>query len=163
MKRIVVVLIVVILGVAACFLLTGPRMRVQPHVRAFQTRMPLLPNGVVPVQPLPALPSVEAAQVLMNPMAANATNLARGAVYYEYYCQFCHGPAGAGDGPVGQSYVPAPVDLRSPRLQAYTDGQLLRAMLAGTGHAPVLPRVVPPEHRWYVVLFVRQLGAEASP
>ena len=33
---------------------------------------------------------------------------------------------------------------------------IIRAMLAGTGHEPVLNRVVLPDHRWYLVLYTRQ-------
>ena len=159
MKWAIGVLLVVMLGAAALLLFTGPRMREQPHVRAYQARMPTLPAGVVPVEPRPGLPAAAEADALTNALSATAANLARGQVYYGYYCAFCHGPAGAGDGPVGQSYTPVPADLRSPAIGSYTEGKFLRAMLTGTGHAPVLERVVPPEHRWYLVLYAHSLSA----
>ena len=90
-------------------------------------------------------------------MADTAADRARGKVYYDYYCVFCHGDKGDGNGPVGESYVPVPADLRAAKIQAYADGELLRAMLVGTGHEPVLGRVVHPEHRWYLVLYVRSM------
>jgi hypothetical protein len=40
------------------------------------------------------------------------------------------------------------------------DGEILYSMLTGTGHAPVLQRTVLQEYRWYLVLYVRQLGNE---
>ena len=159
MKRMGLFLLVVMLAAAAHLLVTGPRMKVQPHIRAYQARAPALPDGVVPVQPAPALPAPDAARALTNPLAATPAHLAGGKIYYEYYCIFCHGPSGHGDGAVGQSYVPVPADLAAPRVQAFSDGQLLRAMLTGTGHEPVLERVVPPEHRWPLVLYVRALAA----
>lgn len=135
----------------------GPRMTVQHHIRDFQMTMPSLPAGTATVTPPVRLPSPREASGLRNPLKADPRALAAARVYYTYYCVFCHGDAGAGDGPVGQSYLPTPADLRGPRLAGYRDGDLLRAMLTGTGHEPVLERVVPPEHRWYLVLYLRSL------
>ena len=47
-------------------------------------------------------------------------------------------------------------------MQALSDGQLFQAMLTGPGHQPVLERVVPPEHRPYLVLYVRQYATGAG-
>jgi hypothetical protein len=145
-------------GLYGYVLYNGPRMTVQPHLRAFQAILPPLPAGVTTVQPPERLPAAGRAARMTSPLEAGSANRERGRVYYHYYCVFCHGEQGDGRGPVGESYIPAPSDLRSPRVRGYADGQLLRAMLTGTGHEPVLDRVVPPEHRWYLVLFVRSLG-----
>jgi hypothetical protein len=157
-KRIVWTVIVLMVSVAFWLLFTGPRMYVQPHIRTFQTPMPLPPKGVVAVQSVTGLPSLEEAKTIVNPLAQTSSNLACGKVYYTYYCQFCHGHGGAGDGPVGQSYVPVPADLRSAQIQSRADGELLRAMLTGIGHEPVLERIVPPAHRWFIILYVRSLA-----
>ena len=154
---IVLVLFAVLAGGAGYLLFTGPRMRQQPYIRAYQAQLPPVPAGIVPVEDWPPQPATQPAA---NPLAASPENLRRGKVYYEYYCQCCHGLGGAGDGPVGQSYLPVPADLRSSRVQSYDDAQLLRFMLEGAGHWPVLERVVPPEHRRYLVLHVRQLGQQ---
>ena len=109
-----------------------------------------------------------------GPSATELTeaNIARGKVYYQYYCIFCHAANGDGNATVGQSLVPVPGDLRSPKVQAYSDGELLRAMLTGPGHkpfapyagsTPVLEYTVLPEHRWYMVLFVRSLSLASPP
>lgn len=168
----------------------GPRMRMQPNVRAYQAEVPPMPGGTVPVGPPeaappgnstagvtpangtagvpPALsdvapncktPTAEAATAMANPVPATGESVARGKVYYQNYCVFCHGDAGDGNGPVGQSYVPKPSDLRTPKISGYSDGQMLRAMLVGVGHEPVLEKVVPEEHRWPLVDYVRTLGA----
>ncbi len=141
----------------------GPRMRMQPNVRAWQAEVPPMPAGAVPAStpdasPNGKAPSAEAAAGMANPVPASEESIARGKVYYQYYCVFCHGDAGDGNGPVGQSYVPKPADLRSPKVGAYADGQVLRAMLTGVGHEPVLERVVPDEHRWPLVNYVRTLA-----
>ena len=146
-------------SVAAYIYLTSPRMYVQEHVRAYQQVVPSMPEGVVPVDLRPPVPSAEAAKTLPNPVPISDAAVARGKVYYEYYCIFCHGDKGDGNGPVGQSYVPVPTDLRSPKIQGYTDGEIFRTMLLGVGHEPVLEKVVLPEHRWYLVDYVRSLGS----
>lgn len=146
-------------SLAARVLLSGPRMWVQPNVRAFQSQVPQMPAGVVPVLEPVILPAQVEAKTLRNPLTATYENLARGQVYYEYYCIYCHGPYGDGNGYVGLSYIPRPTDFHDPRLQAYSDGELLRAMLLGSGHAPILERVVLPEHRWYLVLYTRWLAS----
>jgi mono/diheme cytochrome c family protein len=153
---------VLVITVASLFLLTGPHMYVQPHIRTYEAVMPPTPQGAVPVEPLPSLPSPQEALTLRNPIPATAESVARGKVYYEYYCLMCHGETGAGNGPVGESYVPVPADLRSPKLRVMADGQLFRAMLLGEGHEPVLAYTVLPEHRWYLVAYVRGLGKEGS-
>jgi mono/diheme cytochrome c family protein len=137
----------------------GPRMQVQPGIRAYEQAMLLPPRGIVPVEPDPhAVPSPEQARGLINPVSDNQQNRDRGKVYYEYYCVFCHGRNGQGDGPVGYSYMPVPADLHDPKVLQKSDGELLRGMLAGIGHEPVLQRIVLPGHRWYLVTYVRALG-----
>ncbi|WP_224984101.1 c-type cytochrome [Geomonas agri] len=141
-------------------LVRGPRMTVQHHVREFQMVLPAPPAGTVAVAPaISRAPGEAGAAALTNPVAATPAALAQGETYYGYYCVFCHGATGAGDGPVGNSYVPRPADLRLPKVAAYRDGELLRAMLTGTGHEPVLERVVPPGHRWPLVRYLRLLNS----
>ena len=150
--------VLVMVSAAAYLMMTGPRMYEQAHVREFQAAMPPAPAGSVPTTdwPPPLVSAAEAAH-LESPLAWTPANAARGQAYYSYYCVFCHGESGAGDGPVGESYVPRPADLRTAKIAGYSDGELLRASLLGTGHEPVLERVVRAEHRWYLVAYVRQL------
>jgi hypothetical protein len=139
-------------------LVMGPRMRTQPSIKSFQARMPTLPAGVVPVEPAPTLPPTTAT----NPLSPSEEHYEWGKTYYEYYCLFCHGAKGDGNGPVGQSYIPLPTNLRLARVQALSDGELYHAMLNGVGHAPVLERVVPCDHRWYLVLYIRSFNQTSS-
>jgi mono/diheme cytochrome c family protein len=150
-------------GAVFWLLMVGPRMYDQEHIRAYQAEFPPMPEGVVPVEdPGTAIPSAEAAAGLACPVADTPANRERGRVYYQYYCVACHGEKGDGAGPVGQSYLPVPADLRSPKIQAYADGRLLRAILTGTGHEPVLEYNVNPEHRWYLVLYTRTFAPPAQ-
>lgn len=141
---------------------TTPRMRLQPSIRAFEALMPEAPAESVPLEQLDPLSGLASFAVPEWSPAARLQNIGRGAVYYGYYCLFCHGERGDGEGPVGQSYMPRPTDLRSARLGQLPDGELLRAMLLGTGHQPVLNRVVPPGAYAPLLLYVRVL-AEKEP
>ncbi len=148
-------------GVYAYFMLTGPHMKDQPNIRAYQYEMPLPPKGVVPVEPDEyALPAPDQIKQIRSPLPDTMENRRRGKTYYDYYCVFCHGDTGQGNGPVGNSYMPKPADLHAPTISKMSDGELLRAILTGPGHEPVLARIIPARHRWYLVLFTRILGRE---
>ena len=166
LKKIVAVSLFVLAGlaVAGYLIFSGPRMTVQPKLRTYDAPMPLPPPGSVPVEALrePRVPAESEARVLVNPLAPTEPNLAAGRTWYGIHCAFCHGATGAGDGPVGKSFGPAPADLRAARVAAMSDGELLRAMLTGPGHEPVLERVVLPERRWPIVLYVRTLQAGST-
>jgi mono/diheme cytochrome c family protein len=161
MKKILVLLagipVLIFVVVFGYLLYKGPRMTVQHHIREYQMIMPSRVAGTVAVAPAERLPSAAKATGLRNPLSPTLVNTGRGGVYYQYYCVFCHGDNGAGDGPVGQSYIPRVPDLRTQKVATLSDGELLRSMLTGIGHEPVLERVVPPEYRWYLVQFVRSL------
>lgn len=140
-------------GTMFTIMFIGPHMIDQPSFRAYQAVLPSLPPGVVPVtQPVAELPGARPEVV-----AADPQRVTKGQVYFQYYCVFCHGPAGDGGGPVGQSFFPPPADLRSARVGAYSDAELLNAILNGTGHGPVMQYTLRPQHRWYLVAYVRTL------
>jgi mono/diheme cytochrome c family protein len=138
-------------GLFGYVLYDGPRMKSQPHLRAYQWVMALPPAGAVPVG---ESPYAAAGLTATRLPPAGSGSVKRGAVYYSYYCLSCHGETGRGDGPVGQSYYPVPTDLAVLRLPP---SALHRAMLTGTGHAPVLERVVRPEYRWDLVAYLQTL------
>jgi hypothetical protein len=136
---------------------SGPRMTVQPHIRTYQAVMPLPQEGSVPLDGPPPLPTAVQAANMKNPLPGTPENIAAGKTYYIIFCLACHSEYGDGNGPVGQSYMPAPSDIRSGHAAGLSDGQLLRASLTGIGHEPVLEKVVYPDDRWYIVLYVRSL------
>lgn len=140
-------------------LVNGPHMIRQPHLRTFEMAVPLPPEGSLPTGKVFSASRGEPTSLPKNnPVAASPENRERGQVYYGYYCIYCHGEDGRGNGPVGQSYMPKPADLTSAEIQDLPDLKLRRALLTGTGHAPVLARVVPPKYLWYLVTYVRSLG-----
>ncbi len=147
----------VVFATALVIMLIGPRMRHQVNMRSFVAPVSPMPQGVVQMDP--AAGRGLAAEVTPK----TADSLQAGKTYYAYYCVYCHGEQGAGDGGVGQSYVPRPPDLRTAKVQQQSDEQLIHAMLFGTGHEPVLNRIVPEEHVKPLLIYVRTLGPRVPP
>jgi mono/diheme cytochrome c family protein len=153
---------VVFMGAVFFLMFTGnPRMEEQANIRSFQARMPTMPAGLVAVRDVvPRIPTTAQAEELAR-LDETPANLQAARVYYGYYCVFCHGQGGDGDGPVGLGFVPNPPDFRL-RVRDYSPGQIYRAMLTGAGHEPMLNRIVPTYARPYLVLYVRHLSLTPS-
>jgi cytochrome c553 len=140
---------VAILIVVVVLLMTGPRMRFQPSVQAFEKRMAYPPENIISFDH-----SIFDTTSLVIPPDVEG-NVITGRTYYEYYCTFCHGAEGNGNGEVGKSYVPKPSDLSRGSFSEISPGKFYRASFTGTGHSPVLERVIPFEYRPYILLYVR--------
>jgi len=161
-----IALAIIAAAIAASLLLIGPRMKEQPHLLPYQDSTCLAPEGSVPVEGSGAWPEAD------SPIATRSVPLtaAAGRVYYGYYCEFCHGEKGDGNGPVGESYVPRPADLRTEAIRRFSDSALVKAMLNGPGHTverngtlhPVLARIIPPADLPAIVQYVRTFGIDSS-
>ncbi len=96
-----------------------------------------------------------------DPIRNPGADPAAGVEAYDIYCAVCHGPVGAGDGPVGRR-VGAP-SLLTERARGWSDGHLYSVIRYGRG---VMPRygdkLVDPAVRWAVVSYVRRLQAEGQ-
>ncbi|HEX2960144.1 MAG TPA: hypothetical protein VHO43_00035 [Ignavibacteriales bacterium] len=139
---------------AVYLILSGPRMEYQYKIKTYESVFTPQAEGTVPFEVSGRMPEAGA----VNPVAMRKEALDSGKIYYGYYCVFCHGPKGYGDGQVGQSYYPRPADLHSAKIKSYSDAELYRSMLTGIGHEPVLERVVLERYRWYIVLYLRSLS-----
>jgi len=71
-------------------------------------------------EPAAQAPAPEPAPAPAQPAAAGAPDLAAGARLYATYCASCHGPEGAGDGPVAAGLNPKPA--------AHNDGTYMRTL-----------------------------------
>lgn len=147
-------LAIIFFGVAIYLIIEEPRMQYQYKIKTYESLFTPQAEGAVPVEIKGVLPEDNEA----NPIVMSKEAIDSAKIYYDYYCVFCHGPSGKGDGQVGQSYYPRPSDLHSAKIKSYSDAALYRAMLTGVGHEPVLERVVLERYRWYIVLYVRSLS-----
>ena len=102
-----------------------------------------------------------AANRLANPTTASGT-IAAGDTAYHTFCAVCHGPSGAGDGPVGPR-LGAP-SLLTAKARTYSDGYIYSLIRYGRGVMPLYgDKVWRPRDRWSVVNYLRKLQADASP
>jgi hypothetical protein len=161
--KIFLVLFAIALAFAIYLMFSGPHMLVQPIIKTYQAEMPLMDSNTIAQNPIPPVPSEAIAAKLKNPLEPTPQNLVTGKTYYTYYCLACHNDNGDGFGPVGYSYVPVPADLRSKKIASYSDGQIVRKMLLGPGHQPVLNRIVPADYRWHLALYVKELNRKNLP
>ena len=98
---------------------------------------------------------IRAGEALGDLLVADEADGARGALMYEYYCQACHGPGGAGNGNVGIKYTPQPMDLTLPYVQNQPDGQLYYTITHGGVVMPGYRFALSQEDRWRVVRYLR--------
>ncbi len=124
-------------------------MRYQPGLKTYESLRRLPPEDAIPY----GRPGTDSADLKIP--AYTHQNMMQGKVYYQYYCLFCHGDKGKGDGQVGLGYVPKPADLTTDSIKNFEAVKLYKSSFTGTGHSPVLERVVPPEDRKYIMLYIR--------
>lgn len=122
----------------------------------------LPPDGTVPLSgaafpygPEPA-EAERAGRELANPLEATAANLGRGKQVFENVCIVCHGPGGAGDGPVIGRF-PNPPSLTAAHARGYPDGRIVHVISRGQGIMPPHAAQVLIEDRWRLVLYLREL------
>jgi mono/diheme cytochrome c family protein len=132
----------------------------QPSVRALEEPPRVPVDGTVPAgAELPPAISYEAAQGLVSPEPADDVSRDRGRALYETYCSVCHGPEGAGDGPVTPKFV-RPPNLKGAS-RGFTDGYLYALITNGRGNMPSYNRLAPDE-RWDVIHYLRRLQGAAA-
>lgn len=93
------------------------------------------------------------------PEEGREARTARGSAVYTAYCQPCHGPSGAGDGPVPAHGFPPPPSLQAAGALLLTDGQIFNIITRGRGNMPPLAGRIPRDERWLAVEQVRRLQA----
>lgn len=136
------------------------------QIETYETELPTPPEGTVPVGAVPHFDLLAADTLLANPLSsADAEVLTRGEVLYLQFCVSCHGEEGAGDGPVvGENRLPPlpTLNLVSDRAKNdLSDGYLWGMIANGRGVMPAYRRI-PPDERWYVVAYVRELQARSD-
>ncbi len=144
--------------------------------------MPRLPApGTVPSQnPMGEVPAHftslqldSVAPTLRNPYSpADEAVLARGRLQFANNCAICHGPAGAGDGPVvkpitgadGKPHARFPFapTLVGGTAPGRSDGYIYAVIAAGRGLMPSYGERLTHADRWAIVNYVRALQAQAG-
>lgn len=106
---------------------------------------------------------LQAGEELSNPVANSQESLDRGKELYDTHCLVCHGTSGQGDGPVGQKFLPEPMNLQTEYVQQQKDGQLFYTITHGGVVMPIYRQSIRIEDRWHIVNYVKNVlgqGAE---
>jgi mono/diheme cytochrome c family protein len=92
-----------------------------------------------------------------NPVAPDSASLNRGRIQYSINCAVCHGPNGAGNGPVMKyGLYPAAIGGAANPAASYTDGYIFGVIRNGKGMMPSYNRIE--EHdRWDIINYLRSM------
>jgi mono/diheme cytochrome c family protein len=101
-----------------------------------------------------------AGKTLVNPVPKSPESLARGREMYELHCLVCHGEQGRGNGPVGQKFVPQPMELNLDYVQLQPDGQIFYTISHGSIAMPFYRQAMPAQDRWHLVNFIKEVFGE---
>jgi mono/diheme cytochrome c family protein len=162
MKRslhIVTIMLVLSVALSAC---EYERMTWQESHKPYETKMPPVVPGAIPINGGEAQYRLAPSGSLINPIPASPDSIERGKVAYGYYCIQCHGSKYDGEGTVGQSFVPIPTDLMSPEVQAKTDDSLFRFISYGGDMSPPLAYTISVPDRWHIINWVHSLGVRSA-
>ncbi len=99
---------------------------------------------------------------LRNPVTATADNFAAARQHFADHCASCHSNDGSGNTEMGQSFYPKAPDMRLPRTQQLSDGELFYFIENGirlTG-MPAWSTGTPEGEKasWELVHFIRRLS-----
>ena len=122
---------------AVCGLLLGACGSGEPPERPPTTSPGPEPDPVPTPAPDPSAGAPDAAPPADDPQRVAAEVFAT-------RCATCHGPDGAGDGPVGAGLTPPPRNLRDPDWQASVSDAHIEAIIAGGGAAVGKSPLMPP-------------------
>jgi mono/diheme cytochrome c family protein len=135
------------------------RMTEDEALGTYQAELPSTPPGTVPVGGgLEALRRGRP-ELLENPSSNTPETIARGRQVYGFYCVFCHGPAGDGNGTVGQSFAPLPRAFAEAKVQNLKDGELFARIRLGIDRMPPLGSTLSVEETWSVIRYLRTFAA----
>ena len=95
-----------------------------------------------------------------NPLAGRNRLEERGHERFAIYCTPCHGESGNGRGMLYERAGVESGNLHDPRIVGYPDGQIFDVITNGVGLMSGYRYPIPPEDRWAIVAYVRQLQEE---
>lgn len=97
-----------------------------------------------------------------DPQAKLNASIRRGGQVYGVFCVSCHGPKGAGDGPVAQRGFPPPPPLPTGKSVKMKDGQLFHILTYGQGSMSSMAAQLNRDQRWDVINYVRSMQQEVK-
>jgi len=109
-----------------------------------------------------SIAAVDSMKGLENPVAKDPRSLNNGRMQYQINCAPCHGPLGAGDGPVTKfGFPPMPIGTGSNAAAKLSDGYVFGMIRNGRGLMPPYNRIE--EHdRWDLINYLRAIQANGA-
>ena len=107
------------------------------------------------------------ARRLQNPVPRSPEVIAAGRAHFADHCAICHGNDGSGDTSFGRGLFPKPPDMRLPRTQDLTDGEIFYIVENGIRFTG-MPAFgsgdpSPASETWHLVHFIRHLPEISEP
>lgn len=100
------------------------------------------------------------AAILVNPIAADDSSIARGERKFNRTCMPCHGRTMLGDGPVAAMFMPPP-DLLGEATRNRRDGYIYSYIRHGGAVMPAYGAQVTPEEAWNLVNYLRSMQRQS--
>lgn len=147
-------LLVVILFVAGAAWLVSRALHDGLSARATPTRLEIAVARSVRHLAIPS-----GARQMTNPFPASADTIREGMLHFADHCATCHANDGSGDTLYGKGLFPKPPDMRLPRTQNLSDGELFWIIENGVRFTG-MPGFGEPGHQdesWKLVRFIRHL------
>jgi len=118
-------------------------------------------RGYAPVPPGTVARGASAQAAALAPPGPERTQalLARGEERFKAFCTPCHGPSGHGDGPVVSWGFGPPPSYHEEGLRALAPEQIVQVITQGKGRMFPYADRVPPEDRWAIAHYVKELQA----
>lgn len=109
-----------------------------------------------------SIAAVDSMKGLENPVAKDDRSLNNGRMQYQINCLPCHGPLGAGDGPVTKfGFPPMPVGAGSNAAAKLSDGYVFGIIRNGRGLMPPYNRIEERD-RWDLINYLRAIQANGA-
>jgi mono/diheme cytochrome c family protein len=110
----------------------------------------------------PTPQAVAAMASLVNPVAPDSASVNRGRIQFQINCAVCHGPAGAGNGPVVKyGLFPPGIGGAANPAASLPDGQIFGIIRNGRGLMPSYNRIEEMD-RWDIVNYIRSLQGKGT-
>jgi mono/diheme cytochrome c family protein len=112
--------------------------------------------------------AIRAGEEILNPYQTDSSDdsaaklresIVRGTEAYRVFCTCCHGPTGAGDGPVTKRGFPPPPSLLTGKSKEMKDGQLFHVLTYGQASMPDFRGQLSSDRRWDLVNYIRGVQA----
>ena len=137
------------------------RMHETPAIRPHEEPLLIMEKGTVPID---GGERVLRAGLRNDTQArseyASQAMAAKGKEEYRVFCSPCHGNNLDGQGTVGQSFNPLPVNLNSEQVRQMSDSQMFSLISDGSKRSPALASSMTAESRWAVISYVRSKQEE---